>query len=136
MGGAGTSATNTGSIQAAEAELRANGGNVYALAGNTGGIIEATGVSTNDGKFQVRVGGSGTSATNTGSIQAAEAELRANGGNVYALAGNTGGVIEATGVGPDLLATYAGFNFTTIWTINPGTSRPYLRNVSPQTPPQ
>jgi len=49
---------------------------------------------------------------------------------------NVVGIGGATGVGPDLLATYAGFNFTTIWTINPGTSRPYLRNVSPQTPPQ
>ncbi|HVY18605.1 MAG TPA: MBG domain-containing protein, partial [Bauldia sp.] len=51
-----------------------------------------------DGKFVVRVGGSDTSATNTGAINAASAELRANGGNVLALAGNTKGVVRATGV--------------------------------------
>jgi filamentous hemagglutinin family protein len=54
--------------------------------------------SLDGGKFAVLTGGPATSATNTGAIAAAEAELRANGGNVYALAGNTGGVIKATGV--------------------------------------
>ncbi|WP_376967656.1 MBG domain-containing protein (plasmid) [Azospirillum sp. A26] len=49
------------------------------------------------GKFQVKVGGSDTAATTSGRIAAAAAEIRANGGNVYALAGNTGGVIAATG---------------------------------------
>jgi filamentous hemagglutinin family protein len=58
LGGSGASATNSGLIQAAEVELRANGGNVYALAGNTQSIIKATGVSTNDGKvFLVAEGG-------------------------------------------------------------------------------
>jgi len=62
-GGADTSATNDGSIAAAEAELRANGGNVYALAGNTGSVIKAAGVATNDGKvFLVAEGGSTTAA--------------------------------------------------------------------------
>jgi len=42
-----------------------------------------------DGKFVVKVGGAGTQAKTTGRIKAATAELRANGGNVYALAGNT-----------------------------------------------
>ena len=61
VGGAGTSATNTGAITAAEAELRANGGNVYALAGNTSSVIKATGVSSHDGKvFLVAEGGSTT----------------------------------------------------------------------------
>ncbi len=49
------------------------------------------------GKFQVKVGGSDTAAKTSGRIAAATAEIRANGGNVYALAGNTGGVIAATG---------------------------------------
>jgi filamentous hemagglutinin family protein len=79
---------NDGSITASQ-------GDVGLAAGFQVVMSDAT---QNDGKFQVLVGGSGTSATNTGSIQAAEAELRANGGNVYALAGNTGGIIEATGV--------------------------------------
>ena len=50
------------------------------------------------GRFSVLLGGPGTSVTNTGLIQAADAELRAEGGNVYALAGDTSGVIRATGV--------------------------------------
>jgi len=43
--------------------------------------------------------------------------------------------VTAVGNNPDAQATYTGFNFSSVWTINPGTSRPYLRNVSPQTPP-
>ncbi|MEP9380662.1 MBG domain-containing protein [Aquabacter sp. CN5-332] len=50
------------------------------------------------GKFAVKVGGADTEARASGTIRAASAELRANGGNVYALAGNTRGVIAATGV--------------------------------------
>ena len=51
-----------------------------------------------DGKFAVRVGGADTAATTTGAIRAASAEIRAHGGNVYALAGNTAGIVSATGV--------------------------------------
>jgi len=51
-----------------------------------------------DGKFVVKVGGADTEARTSGVIKAAEVELRANGGNVYALAGNTGSVTKATGV--------------------------------------
>jgi hypothetical protein len=50
-----------------------------------------------DGKFQVLVGGAGTSATNSGAMRAAEIELKANGGNVYALAGTPNRVIAAPG---------------------------------------
>ncbi len=51
-----------------------------------------------DGMFVVKVGGTDTSVSDSGAIRAAAAELRANGGNVLALAGNTAGTIEATGV--------------------------------------
>ncbi|AHF94807.1 hypothetical protein OPIT5_27375 [Opitutaceae bacterium TAV5] len=51
-----------------------------------------------DGKFLVRIGGSDTVALNAGAIEAAAAELKANGGNVYALAGNTTGIVRATGI--------------------------------------
>ncbi len=54
--------------------------------------------SLDDGLFSVRIGGRDSSVTEAGAIQAAAAELRANGGNVYALAGNTDGTIAATGV--------------------------------------
>ncbi|MCW2339147.1 filamentous hemagglutinin family protein [Sphingobium sp. B2D3A] len=50
-----------------------------------------------DGKFSVVVGGTGTSVTNAGQLKAAEAELRAQSGNIYALAG-TSGAINAQGV--------------------------------------
>ena len=53
---------------------------------------------TDDGKIQVLIGGAGTSVTNAGLIAAANAELRANGGNIYALAVGGGSEIEATGV--------------------------------------
>ncbi|MFS2012201.1 MBG domain-containing protein [Azospirillum sp. CT11-132] len=51
-----------------------------------------------EGRFAVKVGGSDTEAVNAGTLAAANAEMRANGGSVYALAGNTGGVVKATGV--------------------------------------
>ncbi|MEW6254669.1 MAG: MBG domain-containing protein [Pseudomonadota bacterium] len=51
-----------------------------------------------DGKFVVKVGGADTEAKTRGVIRAAEVELKANGGNVYALAGNTASVTKATGV--------------------------------------
>ena len=50
-----------------------------------------------DGRFVVRIGGADTEAVNAGTLAAANAEMRANGGNLYALAGNTGGLVKATG---------------------------------------
>ncbi len=82
------SVSNTGSISAAK---------------GTAGLISGYSVllrdaSLDEGKFSVLVGGAGASVTNGGVIAAANAELRAEGGNVYALAGDTAGVIRATGV--------------------------------------
>src|SRR5207302_10221229 len=51
-------ATNTGSISAAQAMLNAVGGNVYALAGNAGGLVNATGTSNVDGHVWLTAGGS------------------------------------------------------------------------------
>ena len=45
------SVTNTGAIKAASAYLTSAGGNVYALSGNTQGIIEATGSKTINGQI-------------------------------------------------------------------------------------
>jgi len=47
-GGSG-SASNSGTLQSAQAQINAAGGNVYALAGNNGGIVRASGTSTVDG---------------------------------------------------------------------------------------
>src|SRR5262249_40862978 len=48
---------NTGSVSGAAAELRAAGGNVYALAGNNGGIVRATGTQQRDGHVWLTAGG-------------------------------------------------------------------------------
>ncbi|MDC7786899.1 S8 family serine peptidase [Rhodoplanes sp. TEM] len=51
-----------------------------------------------NGKVQVKLPGGDGKVVNRGTIKAADVELRANGGSVYALAGNTDGVIKATGI--------------------------------------
>lgn len=59
IGGADTEAVNSGTIEAANAEIRANGGNVYALAGNTENVIKATGVSSSGGRIFLTAGNTG-----------------------------------------------------------------------------
>ena len=80
----------------------ANSGTIDATNGDAGLLAGYKAVlrdaSLDQGRFSVLLGGGGTSATNSGLIRAADAELRAEGGNVYALAGDTAGVIRATGV--------------------------------------
>ncbi|MFK3889920.1 YDG domain-containing protein, partial [Sphingomonas sp. NPDC079357] len=78
-----------------EGSLEAANGSVGLLAGYQV-LLRDRGLE--NGRFSVVVGGNGTSATNVGAIRAAEAELRAQGGNVYALAGNTAGIVNAQGV--------------------------------------
>ena len=79
---------NAGTIQAPN-------GDVGVLAGYSVTIKDEA---DQNGLFTVQLGGVGTSVTNQGLIQAAAAELRANGGNIYALAGDTASVIKATQV--------------------------------------
>ncbi|MFC3226481.1 MBG domain-containing protein [Marinibaculum pumilum] len=98
VGGAGTEVRSDGAVRAAVAELRANGGHVYALAGNTEGVIAATGVARRDGRIFLTAGGGGKVTT---------------GGRISALAAGgegarPGGAIELSGdtvtVGGDLSA--------------------------------
>ena len=49
---------NKGAIAAAQAELKAAGGNVYALAGNHSGMIRATGSAMRGGHVWLTAGGS------------------------------------------------------------------------------
>jgi filamentous hemagglutinin family protein len=97
-------------------KIGALGGNIALIAAmvdNEGSLTAANGAvgliagakvllkdQDNDGNglFSVELGDSATSVTNGGIIAAATAELRAQQGNVYALAGSTGGLISATGV--------------------------------------
>ena len=85
----GSTVENDGSITAAN-------GTAGLVAGQT---VLMKDTATDQGLFTVQVGGANTTITNTGTIAAASAELRANGGSIYALAGNTTGIITATGVG-------------------------------------
>ncbi len=79
-----------------------NAGSISAPQGDAGLIAGYKVVlrdgSLDDGRFSVLLGGSSTSVVNSGLIASAVAELRAEGGNVYALAGDTAGVIRASGV--------------------------------------
>jgi len=80
----GRSVANSGSLSAANGRASMNAGDDVLLApkGSSARILVS--------------GGSGD-VSNTGIVQAAQAQLNAAGGNVYALAGNNGGIIRATG---------------------------------------
>ncbi|WP_162270313.1 two-partner secretion domain-containing protein, partial [Bordetella ansorpii] len=99
IGGGDTEALNSGAIRAAQAELRANGGNVYALAGNTQGVIKATGTASKGGRIFLTAGDTGT-VQSTGTLEARHAS---QGGTVTV----TGGNVEVAGV-IDASATAAG----------------------------
>jgi filamentous hemagglutinin family protein len=107
-GGSGASVINLGKIGALGGDVVlaaytvSNAGTVSAPGGDIG-LLAGRGVrlrdqALHDGKFAVDIVSPGASATNSGDLRAAMVELKANGGNVYALAGNTGGAISATGV--------------------------------------
>ena len=84
----GANVDNQGTITAPK-------GDVGLIAGHSVVIRDRT---LDDGRYGIAIGGSDTSVSNSGKIDAAMVELRAEGGNVYALAGNTKGLIRATGV--------------------------------------
>ncbi|HEY5106943.1 MAG TPA: YDG domain-containing protein [Caulobacteraceae bacterium] len=87
IGGPDTSVTNAGLIAAANAELRANGGNVYALAVGSGSRIVASGMSMADGRVFLVAGGGG-SVTARGEIDATRAD-------------GSGGAVETSGAAVD-----------------------------------
>jgi filamentous hemagglutinin family protein len=76
------SVRNTGLIQAAVAELKAAGGNEYALAINNSGIVRAVGVENREGKIWLVSKNGATS--HTGTLQARKSD-------------GTGGFIETSG---------------------------------------
>lgn len=96
-----------------------NAGSIRARKG-TVGLASGTEVTIRDqemadGKIAVSLPAANGSVRNTGSIRGANAELRANGGNVYALGVNTRSVIKATGVaskGGRIFLTATGGNVT------------------------
>lgn len=99
-GGTG-SAVNAGKIAAVQAELKANGGNMYALAINNTGTIRATGTTTKNGRVIFSAGGG--EARNAGTISARQAN--GSGGRVKLHSGSGGktvnaGTIDASGKAP------------------------------------
>ena len=80
---------NIGTVSAAAAELKAAGGNVYALAGNNGGIVRATGGANISGDVWLTAGG-------TTEISGTVSATNANG---------SGGTVVATGNSVSLTST-------------------------------
>ncbi|MGU3494386.1 MBG domain-containing protein [Xanthobacteraceae bacterium A53D] len=102
VGGGDTEAKTTGVIKAAEVELRANGGNVYALAGNTQSLTKATGVTSQGGRIFLTAGDSGTvTAIQKVVARAAPAGGKAKGGEIRVSGGtaNVSGTLDAAGTG-------------------------------------
>jgi filamentous hemagglutinin family protein len=103
LGERGNNITNEGRILAAVAELRAHNGNIYALAGNNTGLIQATGVRTEGGR--VILTATGGTVQSTGAITATRAGASGvvNGGDIEIAAvsienyGGTQNVSGATG---------------------------------------
>jgi trimeric autotransporter adhesin len=103
---------NSGSIAAASAELKAAGGNIYALAINNGGVVRATGIVNENGHIYLRADGgniqnSGTLAAQNadgsggtivmdGGDNAANPSTVINYGTIDA-SGKTGGTVEMLG---------------------------------------
>ncbi|HWV98578.1 MAG TPA: filamentous hemagglutinin N-terminal domain-containing protein, partial [Candidatus Acidoferrum sp.] len=73
--GQGTGVNNLGQIQAATTELKAAGGNMYALAINNGGAIRASSFVNEGGKIYLRA--SGGNIQNSGTLSASSASGRA-----------------------------------------------------------
>ncbi len=67
-----TGVKNAGLIAAAQAELKAAGGNVYSLAVNNGGVIQASGIVEKDGR--VMLTSAGGTVAHTGVISAQNAD--------------------------------------------------------------
>ncbi len=96
----GTGVSNSGTIEAVQAELKANGGNIYAMAVNNSGAVRATGAVMQGGKIRLSAGGgsvtnsgslTATSGTQGGDIQVTGKDVRiASGSNINA-SGATGG---------------------------------------------
>jgi filamentous hemagglutinin family protein len=107
--GAGGNVTNTGVIKAAAAALASAGGNVYALAGNRGGLVQASGTEKIAG--QVWLTAPAGAVAVSGTVRAANADgggvILAKGGAVTLAgaavldaagkAGQPGGMVETSG---------------------------------------
>ncbi|RSV41142.1 filamentous hemagglutinin N-terminal domain-containing protein [Sphingomonas sp. ABOLE] len=85
-----------GAVVENQGSLSAANGTVGMIAGSK--VLLRDAAHDGGGLFSVLYGDAQTGAANGGTIAAANVELRAQQGNVYALAGNSAGTINATGV--------------------------------------
>jgi filamentous hemagglutinin family protein len=99
--------TNTGTISAAQAELNAAGGNVYALAGNNGGLVSATGTTTVNGHVWLTAG---QNIEVAGTVSARNAD--GSGGEVDMAAGTSSGTLKVSGTVDTLSANGNGGTVT------------------------
>ncbi len=127
------SVTNTGAIKAAAAELASAGGNVYALAGNRDGLIEAAGTAKIAG--QVWLTAPDGNVDVSGTVQAANPDgggtILAKGGAVTLAgtavldaagrAGQAGGVVETSGGSLSLGAATVDAGTGGSWLVDPET---------------
>jgi filamentous hemagglutinin family protein len=86
--GAGDGVVNSGNIAAVSAELKAAGGNIYALAINNGGAIRATGIVKENGRILLR-SDRGT-VVNSGTLDASSRGTGTKGGDVQVLGQKVG----------------------------------------------
>ena len=94
---AGTGVNNQGLVEAASAELKAAGGNVYALAINNGGEVRATSIVNEGGRIMLRA--SGGNIENSGTLAARHAN--GDGGTVVLDGGhnaNDPATVVSTGI--------------------------------------
>ncbi len=103
---------NSGVIEAATAELKAAGGNAYALAINNSGVVRGTEIQQRGGRIFLTAGGSG-GIVNTGTLSAKKAD---SGGEITVTGGgavNLAGMVEArseTGPGGSIQVSGAAVN--------------------------
>ena len=117
--GSGAAVLNSGTIQAAQAELAAAGGNLYALAINNTGVVRSTGVQTVGGHIYLTASEGGGSISSSGTLAAANGDgsggaIAVTGGAISGTA-TLGGVIDAsatsaTGAGGQVTVTAANVN--------------------------
>lgn len=96
VGALGGNVALIGAVVENQGSLSAANGTVGMIAGSK--VLLRDAAHDGGGLFSVLYGDAQTSAANGGTIAAANVELRAQQGNVYALAGNSAGTINATGV--------------------------------------
>ncbi len=100
LGERGNDVTTSGRLLSLVAELRTHNGNIYALAGNNTGLIQATGVKNEGGKVFLTAEGGTVQSTGTVTATRTDADGRTVGGDIAITAAaveNYGGTQDVSG---------------------------------------